>query len=488
MSTSRGSAPPRRPPIRVIGPPRLRSERVVPNLPQAADRLWKRLYVRGVDDDLEKLHGYRPGGYHPIHLQDELNNGQYRVIHKLGHGGYATVWLCRDQRVDTPAYVAVKILVASETESDSRELLLTGNLRKEGMDKNLAGKHLCLPLKQFSSKSPSGTHICLVYPVLGPPVRDAVKVFYGEENEIEILQSVSRQVVEGLAALHSLGICHGDFRPSNILLELRSLDGMDEEELLFLLGDPETTDIHVREDSRPTPEIPYAPRYLVYPIEFGDADDSVVLPHTQVIDFGQSFEVSQRPPPATFGIPANYAAPEVLIDSSGSTAMDLWSLGCTLYEIRLDRRLFDVFQLVGLRKEDYMDEISSILGEPPEPWAEYYLSDDESETSTTQTEFDLGDDGDECIGPQEERLRSIQNKLASCHDCTGQGCAHKRYQLISRPEAAMLADLLEKLLRYRPEERLSAQDVLKHPWFYTRREESGFIHADSLIIVADRKL
>lgn len=239
--------------------------------------------------------------------------------------------------------------------------------------------------------------------------------------------------------------------------------------MLSLLGEPETTHVYIREDSRPTPEIPHAPEYLVYPLEFGDANYSVILPRAQVIDFGQSFDISQRPPPTIFGVPANYAAPEVFLDNSGGTAMDLWSLGCTLFEIRLGRRLFDVFQLVGLRKEDYIDEVTSVLGKPPELWAEYYsVSDNESETVSTQTNRDLGDDGDTGIGSQGERSRSIQKRLSSCHDCAGQVCTHQRVQPISKSEAATLADLLEKLLRYRPEERLSAQDVLQHAWFRTR--------------------
>ncbi|KAK1986517.1 hypothetical protein LZ30DRAFT_705511 [Colletotrichum cereale] len=61
--------------------------------------------------------------------------------------------------------------------------------------------------------------------------------------------------------------------------------------------------------------------------------------------------------------------------------MDVWYLGCTISERRLVQRLFDVFLLTNSRKEDYVDEIASFPGKPPEPWAEYFEPDDESDTA-----------------------------------------------------------------------------------------------------------
>ena len=44
----------------------------------------------------EWVETYRPGGLHPINLGDTFKDGQYRVIRKLGHGSFSTVWLARD--------------------------------------------------------------------------------------------------------------------------------------------------------------------------------------------------------------------------------------------------------------------------------------------------------------------------------------------------------------------------------------------------------
>lgn len=46
--------------------------------------------------EVEGPQRYQLGGYHPVHLGDLYSNDRYKVIHKLGFGTYATVWLARD--------------------------------------------------------------------------------------------------------------------------------------------------------------------------------------------------------------------------------------------------------------------------------------------------------------------------------------------------------------------------------------------------------
>jgi hypothetical protein len=44
----------------------------------------------------ETLSMYRPGG-HPVCLGDTFKKGRYKIYHKLGCGGFSTVWLAKDR-------------------------------------------------------------------------------------------------------------------------------------------------------------------------------------------------------------------------------------------------------------------------------------------------------------------------------------------------------------------------------------------------------
>lgn len=49
----------------------------------------------GTDDNVEDIDRYVAGGYHPVRLGDTLRSdvATYRILHKLGRGSFATVWL-----------------------------------------------------------------------------------------------------------------------------------------------------------------------------------------------------------------------------------------------------------------------------------------------------------------------------------------------------------------------------------------------------------
>ena len=164
------------------------------------------LHLQGMPTGLEKVYDYDSGGHHPVILGDCLGeDGRYRVIHKLGNGGFANIWLCRDLKSETPKYIALKILMADESTEDCGELRVN-KFREMGLDKEVGGDFICLPLEQFRIDGPNESHICFAYPVLGPRVSCVLQDF---ENPDKVLRGIALQAVQAMAALHSHGICHG---------------------------------------------------------------------------------------------------------------------------------------------------------------------------------------------------------------------------------------------------------------------------------------
>lgn len=119
-------------------------------------------YLDGANEGLEPLEQYQEGGYHPVHLGDTLGAaGRYRVIHKLGHGGFGTVWLCRD--LQDPGYVAVKVIAGDVAPENLPDLTLMQ------LDRSAPGaEYIAIPMDTFSVAGPNGSHQCTVLPSLWP--------------------------------------------------------------------------------------------------------------------------------------------------------------------------------------------------------------------------------------------------------------------------------------------------------------------------------
>jgi serine/threonine-protein kinase SRPK3 len=87
-----------------------------------------------------------------------------------------------------------------------------------------------------------------------------------------------------------------DLRPANVLLGLRSLDGLEENEVLDLLGEPYQATVHLTTRGAPNapinPKYADLPKYLVYPVDWRDVDPRDILAKVHVTDFGLSFSTT----------------------------------------------------------------------------------------------------------------------------------------------------------------------------------------------------
>lgn len=165
-------------------------------------------------DDVEDIEEYRTGGFHPVHIGDVFAKEGYRVLHKLGYGGFSTVWLARDDHYHR--YVALKIITA-EASNNCKELQILDHLRTKS--NALPGrKHVASILDHFNLKGPNGTYVCLVSQVAGPTITQLSyspgQVAGSRRLRASIARKAAWQAANALSYLHSSGIVHGGNLPS----------------------------------------------------------------------------------------------------------------------------------------------------------------------------------------------------------------------------------------------------------------------------------
>lgn len=168
-----------------------------PPPPPPSSRRPRRIVFRmPVFQNVEDVDMYGPGGYHPINLGDVVGQ-RFKIIHKLGNGGFALVWLARD--LDQDRYVALKILKA---DAPDREVKVLEHLKNAAENVRITNLH-----ETFTIRGPNGLHQCLVLDLGGPSLGHLT--LYCKRPPLPFLKTAARTLAEGLAALHAAGICHG---------------------------------------------------------------------------------------------------------------------------------------------------------------------------------------------------------------------------------------------------------------------------------------
>ncbi|KAK3296459.1 kinase-like domain-containing protein [Chaetomium fimeti] len=454
---------------------------------------------------------YRHGGFHPVDLGDVLGeDGRFRVVHKLGYGGQGTVWLCRDNV--SKKWRAVKIMAAHSSTADCSHMKALELFDGASPDE-LEANGIQLPLEHFWIEGPNGRHLCFVLPWLGPEILDVPRYYC---HVPELVKDVCFRLVMALKFIHSRGLCHGDFRPANVLFRL--VDGVDEweeEAILKLLGEPVLV---------PVERIigPGVPRYLVQPAEI-KYTAGVCSSKIAVIDFGVSYSASQPQADGT-GIPMAYASPELLFNRHDALGFhsDVWALGVTLLQVRVGMQPFDQHD-----EEDPLEVLECMertVGPIQEPYRSIWRGmDGKFVNSRDENGEPLDDDSwkDESLmatvsTEDEERYRrtifrecgssnmlhycmrmpnpmslikeeaaEITNKAAadpgrmpgwedrkkSTPDSRPKGVQH----VIPKEEVDQLFDLLLKIFRWQTAERATLDEIANHEWFGGRNWSQGHV-------------
>ncbi len=220
-----------------------------------------------------------------------------------------------------------------------------------------------------------------------------------------------------------------------------------------MLGGLKTGKIKALDGSPPGPQ---APRELVAPVDIGTRSFlSFLEENIVVIDFGLSFAINAPPNCYEAGTAMYYFSLEACFDNIVGTASDIWGLACAIFEIRAGRPLFSPFMA---SHTSVLSDTVFTLGKLPGPWWSAFKGRHEcfEENGEVKPPYEMY--------PIRAQLEEIGvDDMPSTRD--GGPMIEPVGTRLEEEEIVLLNDLLEMMLKYRPEERISIEDVVRHPWF-----------------------
>ncbi|KAF8998297.1 hypothetical protein BDQ17DRAFT_1411141 [Cyathus striatus] len=200
-------------------------------------------------EDEEDWEDYVTGGYHPVKIGDTFSDGRYKVVRKLGWGHFSTVWLANDLRMNR--HVALKVVKSAprytETALDEIKLLqrlITSSTPPTGPSPanphpppspahtHPGRSHVISFLDHFRHKGPNGTHVCMVFEVLGENLLGLIKRHQSKGVPMPLVKQIAKQILLGLDYMHRCcGVIHTDLKPENVLISIPDVERIIQAEL-----------------------------------------------------------------------------------------------------------------------------------------------------------------------------------------------------------------------------------------------------------------
>ena len=167
--------------------------------------------------------------------------GRYQVIEKLGKGGMGKVYKVLDKKIKEN--VALK-LIKPEIAADEDTIERFSNELK--FARKISHRNVC---RMYDLSEEERTHFITMEYVSGEDLKGMIRMM-GELSVGKAI-SIGKQVCEGLAEAHRLGVVHRDLKPQNIMIDregnarimdfgiARSLEAKGITEAGMMIGTPE---------------------------------------------------------------------------------------------------------------------------------------------------------------------------------------------------------------------------------------------------------
>ncbi|KAF5323173.1 hypothetical protein D9619_013736 [Psilocybe cf. subviscida] len=255
-------------------------------------------------------------GYFPAFPGLKLDEDRYEVVHKLGFGPRSSVWLVKD--IKNARYIALKILTVHASPQGSKELEALKFTQREDLDE--------LPALQchFTTNSTHGEHLCIGLAVMGASVGALRLSSPSKTLPIHVVQKAIGSMIQPLASLHRRSVIHGAVTPDNMLF----FAGRNDDEIKSGLAKlpPCTVENKVVVDGVEYPIV----RSHSLPHGYQWNEKKEVLAHSSIELHNVGHTGAH---PTWSGVDVGLRPPEVIIETSFDTKVDIWMLGCAAFEL-----------------------------------------------------------------------------------------------------------------------------------------------------------
>ncbi|WVW82078.1 hypothetical protein I302_104083 [Kwoniella bestiolae CBS 10118] len=227
-------------------------------------------------------------GYYRITPGEILDDGRYQVTITLGKGMFSAVVKAKvlkavnqERRQDVVGKeVAIKVIRSQESMyvAGRKEAQIIKKLNDADPEDK---KHIVRMERTFEHKG----HLCIVTESMSMNLRDVIKRFGKDVGlNMRAVRAYAHQLFLALSLLRKCGIVHADIKPDNVLV----------------------------------------------------SENKATL---KVCDLGSAAEISDGEI-TPYLVSRFYRAPEIILGLPYDTSIDMWSIGCTLYELYTGKILF----------------------------------------------------------------------------------------------------------------------------------------------------
>lgn len=295
-------------------------------------------------------------------FSDDSSLNEFRIIDKLGEGSFADVYKVRSVKTQL-VYAEKRLKKRYRSIDEVNQLLEVSALRLLNGHPNIIHLHALV----YDSQS---GHVAMLFEIMDMNLYEYLSKKEKCLDEQTALLMIY-QLVKAIENVHSKGIFHRDIKPENCLINTETLE-------------------------------------------------------LKLSDFGSVSPIANRTRFTEYVATRWYRAPECILTSGVyGPSVDIWAIGCVLFEVLTGRPLFP-----GKQQLDQLNKIHSILGTPSKAILAQFQSD-----TIDKINFSF---------PQRQK-QPFRNLLPNVSDT--------------------VIDLLEKMIAYDPNDRISAKDALQHPAF-----------------------